>query len=103
MRCGLSADRQATHKQIPGSPRRLSGLLAMTCGVCQQTDDLCFVIDSSYSLDTHMNLDLDLALRKDNNNPVYYVQYAYARIHSILDKSGINEDYHNLKGFMNYK
>lgn len=35
----------------------------------------------------HLNFDLDLALKKDNENPVYYCQYAYARIHSILKKA----------------
>lgn len=36
------------------------------------------------SLDTQMDFDLDLATKKSNDNPVYYVQYAYARISSIL-------------------
>lgn len=34
--------------------------------------------------DTHMDFDLDLAVSKSNENPVYYVQYAHARICSIL-------------------
>jgi len=33
---------------------------------------------------THMDLDLKLARSKDNNNPVYYAQYAYSRMCSIL-------------------
>ncbi len=36
------------------------------------------------SLNTHMDLDLDLAIRQTNENPVYYVQYAHARISSIF-------------------
>lgn len=36
------------------------------------------------SLNTHMDLDLDLAIRQTNENPVYYVQYAHARICSIF-------------------
>lgn len=35
----------------------------------------------------HLNFDLDLALKKNNENPVYYCQYAHARIHSILKKA----------------
>ena len=31
-----------------------------------------------------MEFDLDLAVAQDNQNPVYYVQYAHARICSIL-------------------
>ena len=34
--------------------------------------------------DTHMEFDLDLATKNDSDNPVYYVQYAHARIRSIL-------------------
>ena len=37
------------------------------------------------SLNTHMDLDLDLALKQTNENPVYYVQYAHARINSIFN------------------
>ena len=41
---------------------------------------------------TQMDFDLDLAVTQDNQNPVYYVQYAHARICSIfkaLAKDGI--------------
>ncbi|MEJ9210541.1 arginine--tRNA ligase [Bacillus smithii] len=34
--------------------------------------------------DTHMDFDLDLAVSQSNENPVYYAQYAHARICSIL-------------------
>lgn len=33
---------------------------------------------------SHFDFDLDLAVSESNSNPVYYVQYAYARICSIL-------------------
>lgn len=33
---------------------------------------------------SHFDFDLDLAVNESNSNPVYYVQYAYARICSIL-------------------
>jgi arginyl-tRNA synthetase len=38
---------------------------------------------------SHLSLDLDLAKEKSEKNPVYYVQYANARIHSILAKSKV--------------
>lgn len=47
------------------------------------------------SLNTHMDLDLDLAIRQTNENPVYYVQYAHARICSIFRQAkekGFNTD-----------
>jgi arginyl-tRNA synthetase len=37
-----------------------------------------------YSLDSAIDLDLDLWTRRGNDNPVYYVQYAHARISSLL-------------------
>lgn len=38
-------------------------------------------------VNSHLNFDLELAKKKTNDNPVYYVQYAHARICSILHKS----------------
>jgi arginyl-tRNA synthetase len=40
------------------------------------------------SHDTTVDLDLDLAVRETAENPVYYVQYAHARIASILERAG---------------
>jgi len=40
------------------------------------------------SHDTTVDLDLELARQTSNENPVYYVQYAHARIASILRKAG---------------
>ena len=39
-----------------------------------------------YNPNTHMLFDLDLAKDKSEKNPVYYVQYAHARICSILNQ-----------------
>jgi arginyl-tRNA synthetase len=39
--------------------------------------------------DTEYLFDVDLAVAKNNDNPVYYVQYAHARICSILMKEGL--------------
>ncbi len=38
--------------------------------------------------DQHLDFDLDLAKSKTNDNPVYYVQYAHARICSVLAEWG---------------
>jgi arginyl-tRNA synthetase len=40
----------------------------------------------SRKADTEFVFDVDLALEQDNNNPVYYVQYAHARICSVIQK-----------------
>lgn len=39
-----------------------------------------------YAPETHMNFDLGIAAERSANNPVFYVQYAHARICSILGK-----------------
>jgi arginyl-tRNA synthetase len=43
----------------------------------------------------HMDFDLDLAKSQSNDNPVYYVQYAHARVMSVfrqLQEKGLNWD-----------
>ncbi|MDX6697018.1 MAG: arginyl-tRNA synthetase [Solirubrobacteraceae bacterium] len=45
-----------------------------------------FMLQRSH--DTTIDLDLDLAREESAENPVYYVQYAHARIASILEKAG---------------
>ena len=42
----------------------------------------------SRSHDTTIDLDIDLAIRQSSENPVYYVQYAHARIASMFAKAG---------------
>ena len=38
--------------------------------------------------DQHLDFDLDLAKSKTNENPVYYIQYAHARVCSVLEQWG---------------
>lgn len=46
----------------------------------------------SKKVDTHINFDLELAKKQSEDNPVYYLQYAHARISGILRNSeGIEE------------
>ena len=54
---------------------------------------------SSRSLDTQLDFDMELATKKSNENPVYYVGYAHARICSILseyNKETSGSDYKTL-------
>ncbi|MFA6511573.1 MAG: arginine--tRNA ligase [Patescibacteria group bacterium] len=37
-----------------------------------------------YTADRHMDFDLDLAKKQSKENPVYYLQYAYTRVQSLL-------------------
>ena len=45
-----------------------------------------FLVQRSH--ETPLDLDLDLAREQSQENPVYYVQYAHARVHSILAQVG---------------
>lgn len=54
----------------------------------------------SRKADTEFVFDIDLALKQNDENPVYYVQYAHARICSVLNelKSRYNVDVAQLPG-----
>jgi arginyl-tRNA synthetase len=75
-------------------------------------DDLIYGIDSpedavgadaarwfilGQSADSSVNLDLDLAVKRDTDNPVYYVQYAHTRACSVFRNLG---DYPELQKFL---
>ena len=53
-----------------------------------------------YQPNTHMDFDLTLAKERSEKNPVYYVQYAYARLCGVMRKAaetkGIGADGHDL-------
>ena len=40
--------------------------------------------------DQHLDFDLDLAKSQSNDNPVYYIQYAHARVCSVMEQWGGN-------------
>lgn len=47
------------------------------------------------SSDSHLNFDLDLAVKQSSDNPVYYIQYAYVRCAGIFREAqarGVTED-----------
>ena len=46
--------------------------------------------------DQHLDFDLDLAKSQSNDNPVYYIQYAHARVCSVLEQW--NGDENTLRG-----
>ena len=39
-------------------------------------------------ISAHLDFDLDLAKKETAENPVYYIQYAHARVYSIVEKAG---------------
>lgn len=57
-------------------------------------NDACRFFYISRKADQHLDFDLDLATSQSNDNPVYYIQYAHARICSVLaqwEEAGGNE------------
>ncbi len=42
------------------------------------------------SSNNHIEIDVDIATKKDNNNPLYYVQYAHARANQLLNKASVS-------------
>jgi arginyl-tRNA synthetase len=61
--------------------------------ICRGRDAVRFFLISRKA-DTEFVFDIDLALKQNDENPVYYVQYAHARICSVLNewKSRYNAD-----------
>lgn len=43
-------------------------------------------------LNTHMEFDVDLARDQSSKNPVFYIQYAFARLNSLFEKIGVSPD-----------
>lgn len=76
--------------------------LSKRAGVIITLDDLIEAVGKDVArffflnrkADAHLEFDLDLALKKTEENPVYYIQYAYVRIRSILSKAQQEKDLH---------
>ncbi|MGL4283807.1 MAG: arginine--tRNA ligase [Eubacterium aggregans] len=71
-----------------GEPVRMSKRKGKAIGLIELLDmvgvDAARVFFNLCSPDSHFDFDLDLAIQESNENPVFYVQYAHARICSIL-------------------
>ena len=51
------------------------------------SDALRFVFLSKKS-DTHLEFDIDVFKQEDSNNPIFYINYAHARINQVFAKAG---------------
>jgi len=57
--------------------------------VCDEVGkDVTTFIFLTRKLDSHLDFDLEVAKKESQDNPVYYIQYAHARIWSIIEFSG---------------
>ncbi|QFR48490.1 arginine--tRNA ligase [Sulfurimonas lithotrophica] len=64
-------------------------------------DALRFIFASKKS-DTSLEFDVESLKKQDSSNPIFYIQYAHARIKTIISKSDLSEDdimAASLKGF----
>jgi arginyl-tRNA synthetase len=64
--------------------KRSGDIITLREVVAEVGADACRFVFLSRSADSQMDFDLELAKRQSVDNPVYYVQYAHARIASIL-------------------
>ena len=55
---------------------------------CEVGNDACRFFYVLRKSDQHLDFDLDLAKSQSNENPVYYIQYAHARVCSVLQQWG---------------
>ncbi len=55
------------------------------------SDALRFIFLSKKS-DTHLEFDVDMFKEQDSSNPIFYIQYAHARINQIFEKAGKNPE-----------
>ena len=71
-------------EQLVRASKRSGDIVTLRELVEEVGPDACRFFFLSRSPDSHMEFDLDLAKRQSSENPVYYVQYAHARLASIL-------------------
>jgi len=72
-------------QEIVKVSKRSGDIITLKEVVDEVGSDACRFIFLSRSADSQMDFDIELAKRQSADNPVYYVQYAHARIASIRD------------------
>ena len=53
-------------------------------------------------MNTHLNFDINIAKSESDENPVFYIQYAYARISNIINRFLSIRIIHQSKKVQNY-
>ncbi len=71
-------------KELVRISKRSGDIITLREVVEEVGEDACRFFFLSRSADSQMDFDLELAKRESPDNPVYYIQYAHARIASIL-------------------
>ncbi len=71
-------------KEVVRVSKRSGDIITLREVIDEVGSDACRFVFLSRSADAQMDFDLELARKQSVDNPVYYVQYAHARIASIL-------------------
>ncbi|MGD0353606.1 MAG: arginine--tRNA ligase [Dehalococcoidia bacterium] len=71
-------------QQVVRVSKRSGDMITLREVIDEVGPDACRFVFLSRSADAQMDFDLELAKKQSADNPVYYVQYAHARISSIL-------------------
>ncbi|MCM2266678.1 MAG: arginine--tRNA ligase [Elusimicrobiales bacterium] len=74
-------------EEIIKMSKRAGDFIALKDLVADVGTDACRFFFASRGPNTHLNFDVELAKKKSNENPVYYVQYVHARICSIFSNA----------------
>ncbi len=68
--------------------KRAGNFILMSDVVDEIGSDALRYIFLSKKSDTHLEFDVDMFKQEDSSNPVFYIQYAHARINQVINKSG---------------
>jgi arginyl-tRNA synthetase len=71
-------------EEVVRASKRAGNIITLKEVMDEVGPDACRFVFLSRSADSQMDFDLELAKKQSSDNPVYYVQYAHARICSIL-------------------
>ncbi len=79
-----------------GEPYKMSkrrGTVILMSDITEEigSDALRFVFLTKKS-DTHLEFDIDMLKNQDSSNPIFYINYAHARINQLFVKAGISND-----------
>ena len=77
--------------QILRASKRTGDIITLMELLDEVGADACRYFFLARSPESHLEFDLDLAKKESSENPVYYIQYAHARISSILRHAEAND------------
>ena len=70
--------------------KRAGNFILMSDVVEDIGNDALRFIFLSKKMDTHLDFDVATLSKQDATNPIFYINYAHARIHSLIAKAGIS-------------